>query len=598
MYSSWEERIDRLVHDRKKSLWVVMLLAAAAYCNIFLNGYVLDDFSYIVDWPLIRNLINFPRFFIGFIPPEGHADTYSPLKTLLHSLIYILSNKTPVGFHVVALLTHVVAVYAAYLIASFLTRNAFISFLTALIFALHPIHVESITSMTASTDTLGIVVLLFSFYHYLKAINYEGSLIVSGSSVKPIAKQNTTSWFSVISLANYRMALGLAAVAIFTSELALSLPILFFFYDYGFSQAKRSWRLSLRRAIPFLFVVLFYCLLKSVILGGLSQSQYLEHSFYLTMMLMIKAWAKYIWLLFFPIQLTINHIIAHGIFSINPKDFDSYAVLSQSPLEPQTFLSLVILGVMVFAAGATIERRPLIAFGVGWFFISLLPVSNILPSPVYLSERFIYLGSLAFCILASYGIYLLYTSSLVKKSTIVACVVVLLAGYGARDLWRNRDWRDSIAIYESAVKANPQSAYLRNDLAVVYFQYGELDKAKANFETAIAMKPSESHFYFSAEETYSTLEQYDRSVDSLKKALELNPQFAEAYFNLAGLYAYLGATAEVRMYLARAVVLYEQQNRILEAGQAISSLNNFIHLPKNLSNDILLKKLPEIPQEK
>src|SRR5436853_2807570 len=140
--SSFEDKIDRLVHDRKKSLLVILLMAAAAYSNISLNDYVMDDFDYIVNWPLIQNLVNLPRFFVGFIPPEGQGGIYSPLKTLFHSLIYIFSGGHAIGFHVVALLTQLAGVFIIYKIVLLLLDNEFIAFLTALLFALHPVHVE------------------------------------------------------------------------------------------------------------------------------------------------------------------------------------------------------------------------------------------------------------------------------------------------------------------------------------------------------------------------------------------------------------------------------------------------------------------------
>ena len=140
---------------------------------------------------------------------------------------------------------------------------------------------------------------------------------------------------------------------------------------------------------------------------------------------------------------------------------------------------------------------------------------------------------------------------------------------------RNRDWKDQVTIYEATVKTNPQSAALRNDLGIVYFQYGELVKSRESFEKAIAMNPRDPHFYFSAEETYSALEQYDKTIECLNKAIELKPDFPEAYFNLAGIHAYLNKETQAREYLAKAVDMYRQEGRILEAGEAIKSMEKY-----------------------
>ena len=118
IYSSLENMINRLVRNPKRSLPVILLLAAAAYSNIFTNAYVMDDFSTIANWPLIQNPANWPRFFIGFIPPDGAGAVYSPFKTLFHSVIFLLSRGSPIGFHVAALLVQLAGTYIVYRIVS------------------------------------------------------------------------------------------------------------------------------------------------------------------------------------------------------------------------------------------------------------------------------------------------------------------------------------------------------------------------------------------------------------------------------------------------------------------------------------------------
>lgn len=559
-----EDKIQQFISSPKKSLLVLFALAALSYCNIFPNIYVMDDYAYITDWSLIHDLRNLPRFFTGATPP---------LKTLVHSIVYNVSAGHPLGFHVLAMLVQLAGVYMIYRLTALLTANAFISFLTAALFAVHPVHVEAITPMTSVTDTLGIVFLFFAFYYYIKGAGYAGALTIRESAAEPIAANHLSA-----SPGDYRRALIFAALAVFTYELAVSLPVLFIFYDYFFSSSRQSLRLSIRRTFPYFCIVLVYVAGKWLALGSMTSGPYLYDSFYLTMMVTIKAWAKYLGVLVFPWTLAHNPIISDGIFAYNPDDFSSYAVLSQSPLDPQVLISFFVLA-GVFAAGLKGGvQRPWILFCLGWFFITLLPVANIFPGSVYFAERYLYPGSWVFCLLISYGIYRIYLNQRIPRGIWAACVLGLLVFYTGRTLLRNQDWKDEVTLYEATVKANPQSAFLRNDLGLVYFRYNELVKSKESFEKAIALRPDEPHFYFSAEQTYSALGDYDRAIILLKKAVELNPQFAEAYFNLAGIHAFLKKEDEAREYLQKAVDLYRRQNRIVEAGKAIIGIESYLKL--------------------
>ena len=211
IYASLKEKMSRLVADRRKSLGVVFFLAILAYINIFPNIYVREDYDYITSWSLIHDLGNLPRFFIDFIPPDGPREVYAPLKTLVHSLVYNLSAGNPLGFHILSLLVHLAGVYVIYQLSLLLTANAVVSFLTGVLFALHPVHVEAITFMSSASDTLGIIFLFFSFYYYIKGVGYEGALTIKEPPGEVISPNKFLG-----SPVDYRRALVFAGLAIFT----------------------------------------------------------------------------------------------------------------------------------------------------------------------------------------------------------------------------------------------------------------------------------------------------------------------------------------------------------------------------------------------
>lgn len=575
--SLWSS-LAALLDNRFYSFLIILFVAVLAFSNIFPNGFVLDDENYL-NWPLIRDWHNLPRFFAGYIPPEGQEGVYSPLKTLLHSLQYHLFAARPPGHHVLSLFVHLAGVTAVYLLAGLLTGQAALAFWTALLFAVHPVHVESVTYMTAGAETAGTVLLLFSFYYYVRGSGYTGM---------PAASARTANLSGRESADDHGRAVGLAVLAVFTNELSLSLPLILLFYEWFFRRGTvQKFIPSLQRTWPFFVLDGVYVLCKGMVLGAVHRGEYVMNSFWLTMLVMIKAWMKNIAVLFWPATLTPNHELAPGIFAFDQKDFDPAAVLTQSLLDPQTFMGLALILGFIFAAVHFYRRVPIVSFCIGFFFLSLIPVSNVIPIGVYFSERFLYAGSFAFCLLVSYGLWSLFRMGRRqgKVGYLLAAGLVMFGlclFYTTRTYLRNFDWKDPTTLLEKAVAAAPASASLHGDLAISYLREGEYERSLEEFDKAIALKPHDAHYYFSREEAYLGLERYDEAVRTLEKAVELNGQFAEAYYNLSGIHAFLGNEQKALGYLVRAVELYEQQGRVLEAGRSSATMMNFLKAQKEL----------------
>ena len=155
--------------NRTLSILAVFLLTAAAYSNIFANQFLMDDWDFIVDWPLIQDWKNFPQFFTGYVPPAGQEGIYSPVKTLFHAVNYSLFGLNPLGYHIVSLVVHLAGILLVYKLSYFFIKDGRVAFFSALLFGLHPVHVEPVTSMTGSVDLIGVLFMFLAFYLYVKA---------------------------------------------------------------------------------------------------------------------------------------------------------------------------------------------------------------------------------------------------------------------------------------------------------------------------------------------------------------------------------------------------------------------------------------------
>jgi len=164
-----EKLFELFKNNRKICLIIILLWTSLVYGNIFPNEFVVDDKHFIVNWPMIRDLSNWPQFFGSKSQPIGEEGVYSPLKTCIHALNYHLWGLKPFGHHLVTIITHLLGTFFVYKIALFLSKNNFTAFLCGLFFGLHPVHVEAHQSSYSQCRYAGCC-----FLYYLFLLLYYG----------------------------------------------------------------------------------------------------------------------------------------------------------------------------------------------------------------------------------------------------------------------------------------------------------------------------------------------------------------------------------------------------------------------------------------
>jgi protein O-mannosyl-transferase len=223
-------------------LSILLFLTVLVYLNIFENEFTWDDKSFIVEWQEIKSFENFGKFLQGIVP-VGHSGVYRPVRTIFYAISYGIWGLNPFGYHLQSLLIHLSATILIFYISCHIVKNNKIAFLASLIFGVHPIHTESITVMTSSFDTLGIVFFLASFYTYILYEDNKNILIIS---------------------------LFFAALAFFTYELTLTLPLLFILYDFCIRK-----NLKKKPYLWYFSILIFYFIVRQSILQKIGRENYL-----------------------------------------------------------------------------------------------------------------------------------------------------------------------------------------------------------------------------------------------------------------------------------------------------------------------------------
>ncbi|MEK7497711.1 MAG: glycosyltransferase family 39 protein, partial [Patescibacteria group bacterium] len=341
----------------KKSIFLIVFLAILAYVNILGNNFTIDDTLFIKGWQGIRT-INIIDNFKGVVPP-GHEGAYRPVRQFLYSVYYQLWGEAPFGYHLHAILIHVASSIFVYLIIKkVLGRRS--ALFGAILFALHPIHTESVAYTASGMDTTGIALAFAAFYSYLKK--------------------------------NFNLSYALAGLAFFSHEMALILPLLILWYEFCLGKPKFR--------APYWGLLAFYGIVRFGILGisGV-RAEVAGGSFYPAFLTMIKAMAKYIELLFFPLKLANNQLLYGDIESFIYRGYNRPAILNQELFSHQVLIPLLALAAVLAFAYLAWKKHKEITFGVGFHFIALLPVMQFIPQGSVFNERNLYLASFGFVLI-------------------------------------------------------------------------------------------------------------------------------------------------------------------------------------------------------
>ena len=425
------------------SVLLLIIAAILVFSNTFENPFIWDDQYLIVDNVYIKSFKNIPYFFsIDYWKNFGveTSGQYRPLRSLSFAGDFYLWKLNPAGFHLTNLLLHILNVILIYFLIFKLTASESISFLTALFFAVHPIHTESVTWIKNRQDLLACLFFLSALLFFIKSrlSRKVGSGIIL-----------------------YFLALFSFLLALYSKEMAISLPLILGAYTLLF-YSPSEYKAGFVKILPFLALAGFYLLFKKYILGALISA---EHAYkidiYPHILVVIKTIGYYLYLLIAPFNLCADHA-----FTI-PKSF----------FTPAVFLPALLLCVLplILARGYFRLKSPgfkrdtahlkLFLLGILWIFLTLLPVSNIIflaRRPI--AEQRLYIPSLGFCILLALMVRRFTASEKrsisgrILKYLAVTFFIFLLLLYSFTAFWRNFDWQSPLYFWSRTLKASPHSA--------------------------------------------------------------------------------------------------------------------------------------------
>jgi len=224
--------------------------------------------------------------------------------------------------------------------------------------------------------------------------------------------------------------------------------------------------------------------------------------------------ARYLGLLVFPARL--------NIYFVTP--------IIRTVLDPRVILaSFLLLVIAWFTVRMYRSSRP-VFFAILWFFITLLPIANIIPVwDTMMTEYWIYIPSIGFCLLL--GI-IAKQIPIWRRQTIILLSGFLVASSLAI-VSINRTWKDELVFYERMTTYAPDYYLGHYNLGNTYFRLGENELAQKEYERAIDLNPYYSSSYVNLGGVYNTERRFDEAIGVFRKALTMRPDDEEIKANIA-----------------------------------------------------------------
>jgi len=482
---------------------IVAVLASGCYLNALGGPFQSDDHRDIVDNTLLRAPHRLSEVFTTPLRVRGNRrGFYRPITALTYWIDLRLYGPNPFGFHLENLLWHTAtALLVLVLLRGLWPAEPLMAFGAAALFAVHPVHTEAVSWISGRSEILAAFWGLLAFWAHRRA----DSVAVRASL------------WRIAALAAWLVALG-------AKEMAATLPLLLLMTDALLGRPSKWWRpgqLATRYG-PYAVAGVAYVALRWSVLHRFGAGE-LHQAFKGAPLsvrgpTMLKVGAAYVGRLLFPVNLNASW------------DVPNVRGLTDGAL-PLLALALLI-GLLGLAWAVRRTAQP-VAWGILWAGLALLPVSNILPIGEIGAERFLYTSSVGAC--AALGWVMTrgmrphteeFRWAPQGLAGALGCAVLVLFAVNTID--RNRDWLDSLVLWEKTVRQSPQSPRANRNLRIVLRKKGRY----AEYEAEALLKR-------------------ERALAIQEKALGPDhPHVATSLNNLAALYLQKGkyAKAEAQMW--------------------------------------------------
>jgi tetratricopeptide (TPR) repeat protein len=480
-------------------LAVVLLITIVIYFPALNHSFTnWDDNDYITGNQYIKSLS--PEN-LQYIFTEPIALNYHPLTMLSLALNYRLSGEEPASYFFVNILFHLfntlLTFYFAFLL---LGRNKLSALFVAAIFAVHPMHVESVAWISERKDVL------YTFFFLSGLISWIFFM-----------DKRRWPW--------YLLSFVLFVLSGLSKPSSVVFPLILLLLDYFY---KRKFNLlSIVEKLPFFAISIFIGLATLHAQIGISVVDIKQFNLIQQFLFASYGFFIYIAMLIFPVGLSALHPVPAFNTSL-----DLPWIYSVTPV-----INLVIVGFILYS----LKNSRMLFFGLIFYFLNIfLTLQVIQVGSAVMAERYTYLSYIGLLT----GLSWLMTQTAIKRKIamkwIYLVMVVFFGLMAILSFQRVSVWKNSGSLWTDVISKYPKSHTAYNNRGYFYVQEKKYDKALPDFTKAIDLMPNFADALNNRGGVYRLLDQNRLAVVDYTNALLIQPDYVNALAGRGNAYAGLG----------------------------------------------------------
>jgi tetratricopeptide (TPR) repeat protein len=506
-------------------LWLA-LVTRLVYEPVFHAQFIgFDDPNYVTANPHVLSGITLANLRWAFV--TTHTGNWQPLTWISLMLDGQFFGPRAGAFHAVNLLLHVANTLLLFLWLHHATGAKWRGALVAALFALHPLHVESVAWITERRDMLS------TLFWMLALLGY-------------------TDYAKTGRVSRYFIALLLFGIGLMAKPMLVSLPCVLLLLDYWplrrFTE-RGTFRLLIEK-LPFLAFSIASSAVTLLVAREQAMTPLDTVPIFLRAENAALAYTAYIGKMFWPAGLAV-------IYPYN---------LHPSPVH--ALVSLAALTIVSVAVISTRRRKPYLFTGWFWFLVTLAPVIGIIQvGPQAMADRWTYIPFIGLFIILAWGGW--EALSLLRIPRFVQAIGVSIALALCAWLTRAqlRYWHDSIAVFQHAANVTVENGVAEANLGFALAEQGRYDEAIAHYKTALQSQPR-AIIWNNLGQSLVATGKLEEAINAFQNALRLNPSFSSAHRNLALALVRTGRQQESLIHFGDAVRL-EPENASMHNNYAI-----------------------------
>ncbi len=507
---------------------LLTLLTALAYLPVLSFNFIrFDDPLYFSGNPRVLRGLTTDGLAWAFHTRD--VANWHPLTWLSLMMDVSLFGQGPFGPHLTNFLLHIANTLLLFAALRQLTNAPGRSAFAAGLFALHPLHIESVAWVSERKDVL------CAFFGFLALWAYARYAAAEPNRNRPDSRR----------LLFYLLSLLLFELGLLSKPMLVTFPFLLLLLDFWPLQrfppfSGRQLLPLLIEKVPFLLLTLISCVLTLRAqneggavqpLSNLPMSERLAN--------VPVEYFSYLAKTFWPAQLSI----------IYPIQRPGPAMWLMLPA------SFAVVGLCSFALWS-MRRFPFFFVGWFWFLGTLVPVIGLVQvGSQFIADRYTYIPLIGIFIIVSWGAFMLLSRWRMPVGAGRIAVVFVLASLVLVTRWQLTFWRDGETLFRRALEVVPDNAIAYATLGQYSYEGGQPDRAIEDYRHALALEPNDSDTHDNLGVVLAEQGQADEAIAEYNAALRLNPSNAEAHNNLANVLHHKGRTDEAIPHFREALRL-------------------------------------------